>query len=241
MKTRESILRAALLALLSVTADLPAQDLDDRSRLYTRPDPSATGGIKGTVASPDMPIEQILAIPRDEMSFVYEGALTGTSRRDFVFENLPMRKYDLVVIYNDRFFDGVRLHRETSSLTAQDLRNIDASIQKSEPFFNHKTVHRVEGDTGRGNFARAMVTYLAAKKLADEKPRVKPHRRTFKLVLLKDVGPGWQIVKTRDLYPLSVFPNEGNPSHHVAPALSDIRVADSIKDLGQLHLTRSTN
>ena len=31
-------------------------------------------------------------------------------------------------------------------------------------------------------------------------------RRTFKLVLLKDVGPGWQIARARDLYPVWVDP-----------------------------------
>jgi hypothetical protein len=63
-------------------------------------------------------------------------------------------------------------------------------------------------------------------------------RRTFKLVLLKDVGPGWQIARARDLYPVWVNPKSTLPVHHFSSAISQIRVADQIKDLGTLDLTR---
>ena len=61
-------------------------------------------------------------------------------------------------------------------------------------------------------------------------------RRTFKLVMLKDVGPGWQIVRTRDLYPIWTPPAGARPSHHYSRDLSRIRVADRIKQLGPLQL-----
>jgi hypothetical protein len=63
-------------------------------------------------------------------------------------------------------------------------------------------------------------------------------RRTFKLVILKDVGPGWQIVRARDLYPVWTRPEFAKPAHHFSNTLSGIRVADSIKNLGELDLTR---
>ena len=61
-------------------------------------------------------------------------------------------------------------------------------------------------------------------------------RRTSKLILLKDVGVGWQVERTRDLYPCWVEPKFFLPTHHHTKALSRIRVADSIKDLGEIDL-----
>jgi len=241
MRKDQTILHVSLLVTLLIATVVNA---DDRSRLYTKPDPSSHGGIKGHINSPSMPIEQILALPPDEVSFAYEGKVTGDDRRGFLFENLPMRKYSLVVIYDKRFIEGIQLHREESTLTKQDIEELESTIQKSEPFFNHKTIHRLEGETGRGNFAQAIVTYFSGKKTityitAPSAPEGREYRRTFKLVLLKDVGPGWQIVKARDLYPKSVAAGEGEPDHEYSKTLSGIRVTDTTKDLGELTLSRS--
>ena len=186
------------------------------------------------MASPKLPIRQVLAIPPDEPRFVYEGRVAGPDRQAFLFEGLPMRKYDLVVIHDDRFYEGIRLHRGENTLTAQDRAAIEDIVQASEPFFTKKSVHRLEGATGRGNLARCVCTFL----------RDRPseggagYRRTFKLIMLKDVGPGWQVVRARDLYPLYVDPGLARPRHHYTDALSGIRVSDHVKDLGALRLAR---
>jgi hypothetical protein len=231
---------AVPLLLMAAFLSASVAHADNRSRLYTEPDPASQGGIQGHIASPSLPIEMILALPQDEISFVYEGTITGDDKRGFRFQNLPMRKYDLVVIHEDSFVEGLQLYKGESTLTQQDKAKIDQSIQKSEPFFNDKTIHRVEGETGRGNMARALITYFSGKKTFSGlgNPEGKDYRRTFKLVLLKDVGPGWQIVTARDLYPLSVGANDGNPAHAYSVTLSSLRVTDSIKDLGELNLSR---
>ena len=64
----------------------------------------------------------------------------------------------------------------------------------------------------------------------------KEWRRTFKIVMLKDVGVGWQIERTRDLFPLWITPEEAEPTHHFQSKLSNIRVTDYQKDLGTLDL-----
>ena len=57
-------------------------------------------------------------------------------------------------------------------------------------------------------------------------------------MLLKDVGPGWQIVRARDLYPVWVESRRRPlPEHHFSAALKQIRVADEVKDLGELDLS----
>jgi hypothetical protein len=218
-------------ALIVVAAGASAE----RERLYTAPDPAAAGGIQGTIASPVRPLEQVLAIPPDEPGSVYEGRIAGEDRRAFRFEGLPMGKYDLVVIYDDCFYEGLRLQRDADTLTPRDRARIEQTVQASEPYFTRKFIHRAEGATGRGQLARAVCTYLR------DRPSAEGHtdyRRTLKLVMLKDVGPGWQIVRARDLFPVSVKPTLAQPRHHYAVVLGGIRVTRAIKDLGEIHLTR---
>jgi len=221
-----------------------AQNSPERTRLYTKPDPANAGGLKGRIAKPELPIEAILATPAENPEEVYEGEITDPKRAAFEFKNLPVGKYDLIVIYPAAFYEGLQLNRDASTLTAEDLKKIDASIQKSEPFFTKRIIHRVEGQTGRGNNARCIVTYFREKGSelllqTFEGGFSRPDfRRTFKLVLLKDVGPGWQIARARDLYPVWVDPKRSLPEHHFSGTLKQLRVADQIKDLGDLDLTR---
>lgn len=229
-----------LAGLILVSAACAAPAPPDRHRLYTTPDPAATGGIEGSVAYPSEAIEQVLAIPPDEPRWVYEGTVTGSDRRSFRFTGLPMRKYDLVVIYKNRFYEGLQLHREDNTLTKGDVAQITTTIQKCEPFFTAKIIHRLEGTTGRGNLARCICTFVREKKsetwLAEASGS--GNRRTFKIVMLKQVGPGWQIVRSRDLYPIWATPGISRPTHGYSRELSRVRVTDRVKKLSPLHLGR---
>ncbi|MEI6277941.1 MAG: hypothetical protein WCQ16_01000 [Verrucomicrobiae bacterium] len=211
----------------------PATGAPERIRLYTKPDPANTGGLKGRIANPEQPIEQILAMPDVNPEELYAGEITGPKRDTFQFTGLPMGKYDLLVIYDSAFYEGFQLNRDASTLTPDDLKKIDASIQKSEPFFLKKFLHRVEGLTGRANSARCICTYLRNSGSIGNAN----FRRTYKLVTLKDVGPGWQIVRARDLYPVWADSGHSLPAHHYSAALNQLRVADQIKDLGDIDLT----
>ena len=233
--------KLVLAILLAGTAF--AQNPPERTRLYTKPDPANTGGLKGRITNPALPIEQILALPAENPEEVYLGEITDSQRTNFEFKCLPVGKYDLIVIYPAAFYEGLRLNREASTLTTDDLKKIEATIQKSEPFFTKRIIHRVEGESGRGKTARAICTYFREKgselllEQFEGKSSRPDFRRTFKLVLLKDVGPGWQIARARDLYPVWVNPKSTLPVHHFSTAISQFRVADQIKDLGALDLT----
>lgn len=208
----------------------------ERTRLYQKAVPECLGGIKGRIEFPMLPIQEILAICADDVEQVYEGEILGVQRTDFQFRGLPVGKYDLLVIYASQFNEGLLLSREVSTLIPADLKKIEDSIQKSEPFFTVKVIHRVEGETGRGNGARAICTYIRDNGQETGAERANS-RRTFKLVLMKDVGPGWQITRARDLYPVWVHSGDVHPSHKFSPQLRQIRVADQIKDLGVLRLS----
>lgn len=230
---------SALLILLLAGTVLSLPAAEERYRLYTKPDPSAGGGIRGSVSRPSTPIAQILAIPPDEPQLVYKGTVSGSKSQHFEFTGLPMRRYDLVVIYDDRFYEGLKLQREDDTLTSKDREKIDWIIQKSEPFFTVKVIHRLEGTTGRGNFARCICTFLRDRASEAYAGGATPgYRRTFKLVILKDVGPGWQVVRTRDLYPLTVPPTDARPKHHFSSEIQGIRVSDYVKDIGAVDLGR---
>jgi hypothetical protein len=204
----------------------PGSPQGERYRLYSEPDAASGGGIHGVVTHPGKPIEQILAIPPDEPRLVYQGSISGAKKNEFSFHGLPMRKYDLIVIYDNEFYEGLNLHREENTLTTEDRAKIDATLKRSEPFFKEKIVHRLEGTTGRSNEARCICTYL--------RPEGNRFRRTFKIVMLMDVGPGWQVVRSRDLYPL--WTSQGRPTHHHSARLGSIRVTDQVKDLGTINL-----
>ena len=221
-----------------------AQNPPERTRLYTVPDPANPGGLKGRIIKPDAPLEQILATPAADPEKVYQGEISGPKKDSFSFKGLPVGKYDLVAIYDTAFYEGFQLNRSKSTLTPDDLKKIEDIIQKSEPFFTRKFIHRVEGETGHGNFARCICTFFRDKGSellmetfngASNRP---DFRRTYKLVILKDVGPGWQVVRDRDLYPVWMNPKHALPTHHYSAQLLEIRVADEVKDIGDLDLSR---
>jgi len=211
----------------------------ERHRLYTTTDPTASGGITGTITRPAKPIVQILAMPPDEPELVYEGQITGPNRQGFSFEHLPLAKYDLFVVYERDFYEGLELTYEPDTLTEKDRQSISYIVNASDPFFNKKVIHRVAGTTGRSNVARCVVTQYRdgpGTVSADYEALKGVSRRTFKLIWLKDVGVGWQVVQKRDLYPVTVALALLTPSHHFSKVLSRIRVTDQVKPLGDIEL-----
>lgn len=196
------------------------------ARLYTRPDPQARGGITGRIVYPPQPLLRVLAVPPSQPEHVFDGEILGEDRQSFRFAGLPVNRYDLVVIYPDRIFEGVQLMRTESTLTDDDRAQIQAILDRSEPFYSIKLIHRLEGQTGRGGTARA-VCIFGREQL----------RRTYKLVLLRQVGPGWQVERTREWLPIELAEGaEVEAAHAFVPALSGIRVTDQIRDLGELNL-----
>lgn len=226
--------------LLLLTVSVWAAE-KERGRLYTSPDMSASGGIVGKIIKPEMPIVQILAMPPDEPRFVYEGQISGASRQAFAFGNLPMAKYNLFVIYENAFYEGLQLSFEPDTLTDKDRQSITKIVNESDPFYNKKTIHRIAGTTGRGNLARCVVTQYRdgpGTVTADYVALNGQGRRTFKLIWLKDVGVGWQVVQKRDLYPVTVDLRLLKPSHHYSDQLSNIRVTDKVKNLGDIDISK---
>jgi hypothetical protein len=237
MRNRPAIVTAvALLGVLCVA--VPGQ-VSTGAYLYTVSDPLATGGIRGTVSAPDKPIMGAYAMPPDQPGSVYRGTVTGKGNRDFSFRGLPSGKYDLLLVFDDAFYEGLTLVRIEDDLVAEDRESIEAIIAKTEPYYGTKKIHRLAGQGGKSGYARCICTFFRAKESVGFIDGVvyPDHRRSLKLVLLEEVGPGWQVVKTREIHTVMVKPGTGMQDHYYRKALGGIRVIDEVKDIGGIDLS----
>lgn len=211
------------------------------ARLYTASDPAATGGLRGTIAQPSEKLLGAFAIPAGDLVKVYKAEL-GTGGHAFAFSNLPTAKYDLLLLFPAAFYEGIGLHRGSSTLTTNDWRGIIAILNKSEPFFEIKKIHRCEGSSGTAGSAHCVVQELRARPITLQNATVHTEIqvRTIKLMHFEDVGPSWQLLTTRELVRQEVLiakEHNGLLSHSYCPdQLSGLRVVNTIKDLGTVKL-----
>ena len=209
--------------------------------LYTKPDPSAEGGIRGQITGRQEPLVAVFALPADEPRFVYKGTVTGSEKKEFKFNGLPIGKYDLLLVFDDSFYEGLTLSRCEDSLLAKDRALIEKIISRSEPYFNKKVINRMLGKTGTmTGKARCICTFFRSKPstgFSDGKTYT-GRRQSLKLVLLEDVGPGWQVTKTREIYSNMVKPDSGIIKHVYRKHLGNIRVIDKVKDMGRIDLSK---
>lgn len=207
------------------------------SRLYTKPESSAGGGIRGSIAEPRKAIVGVYAISQSDYRKVYEGTVGGS---EFTFSGLPTGKYDLLVVFPDSFHDGVLLNRESSTLTSKDLQSISSNVMRATPFFDTKKIHRCEGVTGHAGKARAVLQEVRTRPvtLQDASVRSDIQIRSIKVALLEDVNLGWSITETREVIRQEVGGSEmkGVLPNYFNARLGNIRVIDTVKDLGELNL-----
>jgi len=233
--------REAFVSIAAVVAALALHaqgQVSTGAHLYTAPDPSAGGGIRGQVTACDG-LAAAYALPPDEPRYVYKGVV-GTNGT-FAFAGLPPSKYDLILVFADRFCEGLTLSRQGAAVPAGDHEAIERIVRDSEPYYTRKTLHRVEGSGGTEGAARCICTFLRDKEsIGFIDGKIYPdHRRSLKLVLLEQVGPGWQVVRTREIHTSMIKPGTPPLSHEHVPGLGSIRVTDSVKDLGVIALVSS--
>lgn len=210
------------------------------TRLYTKPDPAASGGIRAKLAAATMPVQQAFAIDNGNPKLVYQGAVAEDGR-EIGFAGLPTAIYDLLLVAPDRFYEGCRLARGPDTLTDRDRTNIAFTIYKSVPFFDTKKIHRCEGLTGRSGKVRCILQEVRTRPVTLQSGEVRSdiQVRSIKLAFLEDVGEaGWQMVQTREIVRTEVGPHDlkGLLPHCYLPVLGGIRVVDTDKDLGELNL-----
>lgn len=235
------------------------------ANLYTRPDPSALGGIKGTIVGAPSEVLGVLALPqrfpnvssldeiegggaaknirninKDMTNQVYLAGLG--SDNSFVFYGLPPGKYDLFVLCENCFYEGLLLSRDPHTLNETDVKTIKAKITESNPFFNVKYQHRIEGQTGSFGRARVVEQEVRTLPVTLQSAEVLRHIqiRSIKLCLMESVGNSrlgnhWELKKTREITRQEVGPpdTKGLLPGYFCKALQGIRVSTSMKDLGE--------
>ena len=273
---------AALLALLTVAATgviagikinpgnmSPYSKTKVGINLYTKPDPNASGGLKGVIAANPSEVLGVLAMPqkfpnisalddiegggsaknarnvnKDMTNQVYLASLTSDNA--FAFYGLPPGRYDLFVLCENCFYEGLLLNREEHTLNAADTQAIKAKITESNPFFNVKNQHRIEGQSGAYGKARVIEQEVRTLPVTLQSAEVLRHIqiRSIKLCLMESVGTTklgthWEMKKTREITRQEVGPpdTKGVIPGYYCKALQGFRVSSSVKDVGTLSLT----
>ena len=240
--------------------------------LYSRPDPNAPGGIRGTIADSPSEVLGVLAMPQkfpnvasledieggtsaknarnintDMTNQVYLASLGSDS--SFSFSGLPAGKYDLLVLCENCFYEGLLLNRETNNLTEADVASIKGKLKESNPFFNVKNQHRIEGQTGTYGKARVLEQEVRTLPVTLQNADVLTHIqiRSIKLCLMesvgtKSLGTRWEMKKTREITRQEVGPpdTKGPIPGYFCKTLQGIRVSTAVKDVGAVSLKSET-
>jgi len=237
--------------------------------LYTKPDDNASGGIKGVIAQAPSEVLGVLAmsqkfpnisamedidggtsaknarnINKDMTNQVYLAALSSDNA--FSFYGLPPGKHDLFVLCENCFYEGLLLTREAHTLNEADAKAIKAKITESNPFFNVKNQHRIEGQSGTYGKARVLEQEVRTLPVTLQSAEVLKHIqiRSIKLCLMESVGTTklgthWEMKKTREITRQEVGPpdTKGVIPGFFCKALQNIRVSTAVKDLGTITLS----
>jgi len=230
---------AVLAAIVSGAVAGSVTGTKQSTRLYTAPDPSARGGLALRLPASAPALAAAVAVPALSRERAYLGRVAPDGR-SAQFEGLPVDRYDLLLVFDDWFAEGFLLSRDPDTLSDSDRRAIRETVNRSVPFFDTKALHRCEGVGGRNGHAAAVLQEVRTRPvtLQDASVRTDIQIRSLKLAFFEEVGPGWHLVRTRELLRQEVGPGQtkGVLRHVFAPSLQGVRVMDSIRDLGELEL-----
>ncbi|MCG3147334.1 MAG: hypothetical protein PCFJNLEI_00773 [Verrucomicrobiae bacterium] len=199
------------------------------ARLYTAPDRSAPGGVVGQL--PGGEFTHVLAVDQDRKK-VFRGT-GGNGAGSFRIEHLPVGKYDVVLVTNERrVYEGLRLGNDGEVLSTELRANLEKRIGLADSFFNRYKIHRWAVD---GERVLVLVERLRDKTiLKGSGEKLQSNLRRLEVIELEQATDDWQMIQSRHLYreeePIRAAPPFMR--HEFVAGLSSIRVVDSVKDLG---------
>lgn len=204
--------------------------------LYTKPVDGAAGGIAGKV---DQELTHAIALNRDRVQ-CFKGELTDGGKA-FRVAGLPTGKYDLILVTKTgAIYEGVELGEDASKLPTVSVKNTETRTTKADTFFNKVKIHRnglIEG----GEKQLLFVERMRDKEILKQSGEVlKANLRRLEVVELIKATDDWQFFNTRHVYreEAPVGPGMGFFTHKYVPGLGNVRVIDSVKDLGTIALPR---
>ena len=207
----------------------------DAGRIYTAPDPAATGGISGTLPAGEL--THAMAVNSERVQ-VYR-ALPVPGSNQFHFEHLPVGKYDLVLVTKaHEVFEGLRLGAPLTELPPASRLNLETRIAKADAYFNRHSIHRCGIVNER---ILAFVERIRDRQILTQGGDVvKANVRRLEIIELAQATDDWQMTQTRHVY-RQYEPIEPSPPflrHTYVPALSGIRVVTTLKELGTLSIPK---
>lgn len=202
--------------------------------LYTVPVSGAGGGISGIV---DRELTHALALNRDRVQ-CFRGALSDGGR-SFKIASLPTGKYDLILVTKaGAVCEGIDLGEDVSKLSTVSLKNAEGRVMKSDTFFNKYKIHRaglIEG----GEKQLLFVERVRDKQILKQSGEVlNADLRRLEVVELIKAADDWQFLNTRHLYreEAQLGAGLGFFTDKFVPTLGNVRVIDSVKNLGSIAL-----
>ena len=223
-----------LLATLGVMLT-PIARADGPGRIYTKPLDTDTGLITGKVQG--AVLTHAIAVERDRTR-VYLATL-DPEKTGFRFPNLPVGRFDLVLITRDRrVIEGLALGN-APDWPAERVRHLTDGVAKADSFFNRRISHRsgVEGEVARVFTERIRDGQI----LRGSGEPIDACLRRLEIIELREAADEWQMVRTRHIYREEAPHIQGIAflSHLHLPALGALRVAGTPRDLGTIDLTKT--
>jgi len=207
----------------------------DPGRIYTKPDPEAAGGIQGQAG---VELTHAIAIDQERLH-VYLADLSDAGKT-FNFAHLPIGKYDLVLVTKEgAVYEGLTLGDSAGSITGVSLKNLQTRIAVADAFFNRSVVHRLGLGDGR---VFAFVERIRDKvTLKQSGETLDANLRRLEIIELEQAADDWQMSTTRHIYREELPRTDSPPflKHIYFSGLGNIRVVDSVKDLGPLSLPKN--
>jgi len=204
--------------------------VNDAGRIYTAPDPTATGGLIGTL--PVGELTHAMAVDSERVRVYRAMPVAGSNQ--FRFENLPVGKYDLVLVTKGhQVFEGLRLGNAIA-LPVGLQTNLEIRIAKADSYFNRYVIHRFGMVDDR---ILALVERIRDRQILTQSgDLVKANIRRLEIIELTQAVDDWQMNQTRHVY-RQYEPIEKSPAfcrHTYVPVLSGIRVVTTMKELGTI-------
>ena len=220
------------LPLLAALVLVPCARADTEQRIYTVPDPAATGGIRGTV---NVTVTHALAVDHERVH-VYRADMSNGGKT-FVFPHLPVGKYDLVLVTNDaKVYEGLTLGDEKKDLPAGSMENLQKCVAAQDAFFNRSKIHRIGFD---GDNAFVFVERIRDKPILKQSGEtLKATLRRLEIIEIAQAADNWQVTINRHIYREEQPLNGVNDLRHLyVPEMGGLRVIDRVKDLGSILLS----
>jgi len=201
------------------------------TNLYTKPHADASGGITGHV---DAEVTHALALEHDRVS-CYKAELSDGGK-SFRFAGLPTGKYDLVFVTKSGIvYEGLALG-EDPKLSGVAMKHLEERVNKADTFFNKAKIVRF-GTINDGETLVALIERGRDKQILKQSGEVlNANLRRLEVTDFEKATDDWQMMTGRHLYreeaPLG--PGMDFFKHKYIPEIGNVRVIDSVKDLGTI-------